>query len=126
MAVMTTRNGGKLPSETLAWVPTIACATSRAIAVDDAGDEPAVGAAPAVLVLEAGDEATDGDERGEPPVGAAGDPDEHAGDGAEDRRESTPPLTICAGRGWSRNSFGSYIFPLSRTGSRTLALAAGA
>jgi hypothetical protein len=29
--VITTRNGGKLPSETFAWVPTIACTSSSAI-----------------------------------------------------------------------------------------------
>ena len=58
-------------------------------AVDEARDETAVGSAPAVLVLEAGDHASDRDEHRVAPVRTGGDADEHACDRADDRRHDT-------------------------------------
>jgi len=58
-------------------------------AVDQATDDAAVGAAPAVLVLEAGEDAADRDDRGQHPVPGRRRADQDAGTDAEKRGNDT-------------------------------------
>ena len=67
----------------MAVVPAIAWAIEQSDSVDEAADEPPVGPAPAVLVLEAGQEAADAGDDRNGPVGADGDADEDAREGAD-------------------------------------------
>ena len=84
---MTASSGGNLPSDTFASVPAIACAIEQRDAVDEAGHETAVGAAPSVLVLEPRKEAADRGDRAHRPVGAAGDAEQHTGERPEGGRD---------------------------------------